>query len=132
MISNLTTVTFYICQFQPKLTGVTNFCQTAETYLYYFYFSSTFLSHQAGEEYKGINYRVSYRICKFHHYVYLKRYFYFQVSEVFHSNYLYFRKSIVFSKIYQFLSFFLFQMKKDFVVINEYNYVKIVRIFLLA
>ena len=28
-MSNLTTVTFYICQFQPKLTGGTNFCQTA-------------------------------------------------------------------------------------------------------
>ena len=27
-------VTFYIPQFQPKLTADANFCQTAETYLY--------------------------------------------------------------------------------------------------
>ena len=34
---NLTTVTFYICQFQLKLTGGANFFQTAETYLYTWY-----------------------------------------------------------------------------------------------
>ena len=36
-MSNLTTVTFYISQFQPELTYGTNFCQTAEIYLYTWY-----------------------------------------------------------------------------------------------
>ena len=36
-MSNLTTMAFYICQFQPKRTGDANFCQTAETYLYTWY-----------------------------------------------------------------------------------------------
>ena len=33
-MSNLTTVTFYICRFQIKLTGDTDFFQTDDTYLY--------------------------------------------------------------------------------------------------
>ena len=36
-MSNLTTVTFYTCQFQSKLTGGANFRQTLETYLYTWY-----------------------------------------------------------------------------------------------
>ena len=39
-MSNLKTVTFYSYQFQPKLTGGTNFCQTTETYLYTSYYPS--------------------------------------------------------------------------------------------
>ena len=39
-MSNHTAVVFYICQFQPKLTGDANFCQTAETYLYTWHFSN--------------------------------------------------------------------------------------------
>ena len=39
-MSNLTIATFHICQFQPKLTGDANFCQTAKTYLYTWYLDS--------------------------------------------------------------------------------------------